>query len=150
VQEQHSPTTSGGGQNVRDFEQAIERVVTGEWTPDRFVSWLEEKWRKLEIVEEALRSIEIPFGCEEEFEDEQVVGFAGIDCYRAGMEEMRLFAADASRAHLDAGLISIREGNRLINEAMRLNREKRMRDEAAGAGSEAEGSDSDTIDPDYA
>lgn len=140
VQQEPQPQTppGGGGQNVRDFELAIERVVTGQWTTDGFAAWIEEKWRKLQAVEEALRSIEIPDGCEEEFEDEQAVGFAGIDFYRAGMEEMRKFAADGDRSHLDAGLSSVREGNRLINEAMRLNREKRLREEG-GLDSSSDG-----------
>lgn len=112
---------------LNQMEVAVGRVVSGEWNPDQFGEFLMEMARVLADKERDIREIPIPEEAADDFREELEVGFAGIDLYNQGVQRMFGFLGDASTAHLDEGLDLVRQGNELINEAMRINRENRRK-----------------------
>ena len=105
------------------FKNAGEKVKVGEWTVDQYAEFLEEMSSILSQKEQEIREIEIPEEDFEDFREELEAGFAGIELYTSGIEEMKLFVDDMNAEHIDQGLEKIFSGNEKINEAMRINRQ---------------------------
>lgn len=109
------------------LKEAGDRVLAGEWTVEEYATFLDHISRVLAQKEQEIRDIEIPPEALEDFRQELEIGFSGIEMYNNGISTMRLFLADRNSAHIHEGLELIREGNEMINEAMRVNRENRRK-----------------------
>jgi len=109
------------------LKDAGEKVRSGEWSVEEFISFLKNISAILSQKEQEIREIEIPSEAIAEFEEELNMGFSGIELYNQGISEMMLYAEDLNPEHLENGVEMIREGNERINEAMRINRENRRK-----------------------
>jgi len=117
-------------ERFNQLRDAGEKVINGEWTTEEFISFLNGISSVLAQKEHEIKEIlesEIPQEAYSDFEDELNVGFSGIDSYNQGIAEMLYYGEDQDPAHIDAGLNMIKDGNELINEAMRINRENRRK-----------------------
>jgi hypothetical protein len=108
------------------FKNASEMARSGQWTPEQFKKFMEDissflAKKAQEIVELIQQTNYTADGGEEEVS----VGMQGIEAFEKGMEEMYHYAEDLDPEHLEQGLRMIWEGNQLILEAMRINRENR-------------------------
>ncbi|MBM3461350.1 MAG: zinc ribbon domain-containing protein [Armatimonadetes bacterium] len=109
------------------LKEAGDKVVSGEWTVEAYSSFLDGIARILAQKEQDIRDIEIPEEALEDFREELEVGFQGIEMYNQGIANMRLFLDDREPSHIQEGLELVREGNEMINEAMRINRDNRRK-----------------------
>jgi hypothetical protein len=117
-------------ERYNQLREAGEKAVSGEWTSEEFITFLNGISSILAQKEREIKEIletEIPQEAYSDFEDELNVGFSGIDYYNQGIAEMLCFGQDGDPVHIDAGLNMIKDGNELINEAMRINRENRRK-----------------------
>ena len=105
--------------------EAGESVLHGTWSLPEYARFIERMSQSLAVKEQEIREIEIPPEALDEFREELETGFSGIELYAQGVTEMRLFLADRNPVHVERGLELAREGNDLINEAMRINRDNR-------------------------
>ncbi|MCL5036777.1 MAG: hypothetical protein M1269_06620 [Chloroflexi bacterium] len=97
-----------GQMEVADFTEEIAAIIKE----------LSEKAREImEIVEENNYGVHSP--------EEVEVGFEGIDAYEQGLALLLLYGDQMDPICLDRGIELIEEGNTKINEAMRLNRDRR-------------------------
>ena len=109
------------------LKEAGENVASGAWTVDQYAFFLDHISRVLAQKEQEIRDIEIPPEAFEDFRQELEIGFAGIELYSNGIALMREFLGDGNVGHIQEGLDLIRDGNEMINEAMRINRENRRK-----------------------
>jgi hypothetical protein len=125
------PEATAAPQKVNErylqLKDAGDKVVSGAWTVEEYGVFLENISKILTQKEQEIREIEIPPEAVEDFREELEVGFAGIDLYNQGVSIMKLFLEDGEPSHIEEGLELIREGNEMINEAMRINRENRRK-----------------------
>lgn len=110
-------------QHLAEVEDACQRVASGEWTPEKFEEYLEQLAEKLQEREDFIRQIEIPPEAIEEMQEELEIGFSGIAHWNDGVSRMMQFVEEFDVTHLEEGLELCREGNDMLNEAMRINRE---------------------------
>jgi hypothetical protein len=109
------------------LRDAADKVTDGEWTLDEYADFMEHIAQVLAEKEEEIREIEIPEEGYEDFAEELEVGFNGIALYNEGISHMLMFVDDQNTDHLDYGLELVLQGNDLLNEAMRINRETRRK-----------------------
>jgi hypothetical protein len=109
------------------FKDAGDKVIQGTWSVDQYNAFLDNISNVLSQKEQEIRNIEIPPEAIEDFRQELEIGFSGIDLYNQGIATMKLYVEDRDGTHIEEGLELIREGNELINEAMRINRENRRK-----------------------
>ena len=107
------------------FQDACRRVRAGEWSKEEFGAWLENIQKALNEKAGYLVNLIHESGYYEHNMDEVEHCFTGIENYEKGMNEMWQYIEDGDMANLDRGLEIMWEGNELINEAMRMNREFR-------------------------
>lgn len=117
-------------QHLSEIEEACQYVADGEWTPEQFGDYIEQLAEKLAERENFIKQIEIPPEAIEEVKEELEVGFSGIAHWNDGVSRMMQYLEDADISHLEDGLDLCRQGNDLLNEAMRINRENFKRVEA--------------------
>lgn len=122
VVEQHTPINS----RLNVIENAVERVLSGEWPLEEFLPFLEEIHEVLSSKEQEIREIAIPEESIGEFQEELSVGFSGIALYNEGIAHMLSFDGENPEV-LSEGLKLVRKGNERINEAMRINRASRSK-----------------------
>lgn len=124
-------TESAGHQKVNErylqLKEAGEKVTSGAWTVEEYAAFLDHIARVLAQKEQEIRDIEIPPEAFEDFRQELEIGFSGIELYNNGINTMRGYLNDDDTTHIEEGLELIREGNEMINEAMRINRENRKK-----------------------
>ncbi|MGM9998804.1 MAG: hypothetical protein ACI38Q_05370 [Candidatus Bruticola sp.] len=121
-------------ERLQIFEQAVDRVGSGEWSTEEFAHFLEETAAVLADKEQGIRSIDIPEEAAEDFKEELEVGFEGIKLYNQGMQVFFAYVESEDPALLEEGLELVRRGNERINEAMRINRENRSKLEESIGG----------------
>ena len=121
-------------ERLQIFEQAVEKVSSGEWSTEEFANFLEETAAILAEKEQGIRSIDIPEEAAADFKDELDVGFEGIKLYNQGMQVFFAFVENEDPELLEEGLELVRRGNERINEAMRINRENRSKLEESIGG----------------
>lgn len=109
------------------LKEASDKVLAGTWSMDEYGAFLENIARVLAQKEQEIREMEIPPEAIEDFRRELETGFSGIEMYNHGVSIMMQFLSDSDPAHIHAGLELVRDGNDLINEAMRINRENRRK-----------------------
>ena len=112
------------------LKNAGEQAKCGEMTVEEYAEFLDNISRILSEREVEIRSIienEIPPEAMDDFAEELENGIAGIDNYNEGIGHMKLFVDDLNPDHIDYGLELIYQGNELINEAMRINRQNRLK-----------------------
>lgn len=109
------------------IQAASEQVLRGESNVEDYAVFLDEVYEALSVKEQEMRSIEIPPETFEDFREELEVGFAGIEMYFEGVRTLQLYVEQQDSSHIEAGLELIREGNELVNQAMRINRENRRK-----------------------
>lgn len=109
------------------LKEASDKVLAGTWSVDEYGAFLESISRVLAQKEQEIREMEIPPEAIEGFREELEVGFSGIEMYNQGVTIMLAYVADGDEAHIHEGLELVREGNDLINEAMRINRDNRRK-----------------------
>lgn len=107
--------------HLQEIEDACQRVVSGEWDPEQFAEYIDQLAEKLAERENFIRQIEIPPEAIAEVKDELEVGFSGIAHWNDGVARLAQFVEDPDVAHLEEGLEQCRQGNDLLNEAMRIN-----------------------------
>ena len=112
---------------VRELEDAANKVVSGEWSADKFGEFLDDIMRKLTEREAAIRSIEIPPEAIEDFREELETGFQGIQLFYEGVNRMSQYLDGLDVTYLEEGIEIARQGNDHINEAMRINRANRQK-----------------------
>lgn len=107
------------------LQELVDGVKNGNISIDEFVgnitdilADLSEKAKDImEIVDETNYAAESP--------DEVETGFEGIDAYEQGLSLFLLYGDQQDPVILDQGMELVTEGNNKINQAIRLNREKR-------------------------
>lgn len=109
------------------LKEASDKVLAGTWSAEEYGAFLENIARVLAQKEEEIREMEIPPEAIEAFREELEVGFSGIEMYNQGVCTMKIYLADGDVAHIHQGLEMVREGNDLINDAMRINRDNRRK-----------------------
>jgi acyl-CoA reductase-like NAD-dependent aldehyde dehydrogenase len=109
------------------LKEASDKVKMRQWSLQEFAGYMENIAQVLAEKEEEIREIEIPEEGYEDFADELEVGFNGIALYNEGISHMMLYIEDQNPEHLDYGLELVLQGNDLLNEAMKINRETRRR-----------------------
>ena len=107
------------------FKRAVDNVKKGNWSDGEFHEFLFNIYETLSAKANEMREIIESENYGEYAEEEVACGLAGLELFEAGMQEMSYFLEDGDTYHLDEGLAHIWEGNEKINEAMRINREKR-------------------------
>ena len=107
------------------FKRAVDNVKAGTWTAEEFHDFLFNIYEDLSAKAQELRQIIETENYSEYAAEEVNCGVAGLELFEAGMQEMSVYLEDGEPVHLDEGLARIWEGNEKINEAMRINREKR-------------------------
>ena len=127
----HVPQVEAEAPVVNDryllIQEACDRVLSGASNLDEFAAFVEGVTSALTRKDEEMRQIEIPPETYEEFREELEVGFAGVELFFEGLRMLRLFVEQPEPSHIESGLELIREGNTLINDAMRINRANRRR-----------------------
>lgn len=113
--------------HLTEIEEACQRVASGEWTTDQFADYVDQLAEKLQERENFIRQIEIPPEAIEDMRQELEVGFAGIANWNDGVARMAQFIDEPEIAYLEEGLELCRQGNDLLNEAMKINRENYAR-----------------------
>jgi hypothetical protein len=113
------------------FEDSVARLRRGEWNVEAFAEWLEEIALQMAERQQQLQQIylSLPPELEEVFLEEVEIGFRGIGLYQTGIQSMREFVRTREDDLLDRALESMRAGNGLILEAMRINRTNREAEE---------------------
>jgi hypothetical protein len=109
------------------LKEAGDKVLSGAWTLEEYAAFLDNISRVLSMKEQEIRDMEIPPEAIEDFRQELEVGFSGIQLYNQGIVTMKLYLDDQDSTHLQEGLEMVREGNELINDAMRINRDNRRK-----------------------
>jgi hypothetical protein len=108
------------------FKNASEMARSGQWTPVQFSKFMEDISAFLaKKSQEIMELIQTTNYVQDGGADEVQVGLSGIEIFERGMEEMYHYSQDQESEHLEQGLRMIWEGNQLILEAMRINRENR-------------------------
>lgn len=110
-----------------ELQQAAAKIVSGEWSADQFVEFLEGMQQYFSESEQAIRALEIPPEAIEDFRDELEKGFRGLEFYQDGVSCMMQFVDNGDEGCLDEGLELVRCGNDLLNEAMSINRAQRRK-----------------------
>lgn len=116
--------------HLQEFEDACQRAADGEWDVETFADYIDQLAEKLAERENFIKQIEIPPEAIEEVKEELEVGFNGIALWNDGVARASQFVDDGDFNHLEEGLDLVRQGNDLLNEAMRINRENFKRVEA--------------------
>lgn len=116
--------------HLQEVEDACQRIASGEWDTDQFADYIDQLAEKLQERENFIRQIEIPPEAIEDMREELEVGFSGISHWNDGVNRLAQFIEETDIAHLEEGLDLCRQGNDLLNEAMRINRENFKRVEA--------------------
>lgn len=109
--------------HLAEVEDACLRVASGEWSTDQFADYIDQLAEKLQERENFIRQIEIPPEAIEDMREELEVGFSGIAHWNDGVARMAQFVDEVDVTHLEEGLELCRQGNDLLNDAMRINRE---------------------------
>ena len=109
------------------IKEACDQVLYGERSPEEFATYIDEIIIALETKDQEMREIEIPDESYDDFREELEVGFSGVELFLEGLRTLRLYTEQPEESHLQAGLELILEGNTLINDAMRINRENRRK-----------------------
>lgn len=126
-QQKTSPQHQKVNERYMQLKEAGDNVLSGAWTVDEYSNFLDHISRVLAQKEQEIRDIEIPPEAFEDFRQELEIGFSGIELYTNGINMMREFLQDNDASHIEAGLDLIQNGNEMINEAMRINRENRRK-----------------------
>lgn len=108
---------------LRQVEVLVAEVRTGQRPPEDFASRLRDLLGAIEEQEQKIRRIEVPAEALEGLKEELGAGFRGIARFRDGLQRLLAWGGEASV--LDEGLGMVREGNAMLNEAVRLNRANR-------------------------
>lgn len=107
--------------HLTKLEQAAKDVSLGQITLEEFltlVSYFQNLFRtKLAEVE----AIDIPDDFRDEMKPEMSAGRRGVELYISALYDFREYADSGDLQLLQIGLDKAREGNDLINEALRLN-----------------------------
>lgn len=110
---------------VKQFADAVEKVRSEEWGPEEFYEFLSGVYEQLGNlrgeIEEIINQNEYGEYAAEEVEH----GLNGMNLFEEGMQEMSYYVEDGDLSHLDLGMEHIVEGNKMLNEAKRLNRSGR-------------------------
>lgn len=105
------------------FRDAVAAVKSGDWKQKEFLEWLEwtaeDLSKKAQPIFECFETANYRDGSEEEVD----TCTDGIGLFEQGMQIMWQYTQDADVEHLEAGLAHIKQGNKLVNHAMYLNRE---------------------------
>jgi ribosomal protein L40E len=109
----------------QQFVNACDKVRNGQWGPLELAQWLQEMHSILS--QRASDFVAVVQSCNYQVVQPHEVEscFAGMEDYENGMQEIWKFIDSGDPASLDAGLETIWEGNRKINQAIQLNRDFR-------------------------
>lgn len=121
------PPPTPVNERYNQLRTAGEGVLSGHMSLDDFTVFIQNISRTLAAKAQEIRDIDIPAEASDDFTEELEVGFAGIELYERGVEEMALFLQDQNPGHIAQGLSVVAEGNERINDAMRINRENRRK-----------------------
>lgn len=116
-------------ERVSEFQQAADRILSEEWSVDQFLDYLEGQAECFFEYEEAIRGIQIPHEAIEDFRDELQRGFKGLALYQEGINTMKLFVDTQDTVYLEDGIELVRQGNDLLNDAIRINFQQRQKHE---------------------
>jgi hypothetical protein len=104
---------------------AADKILANESSPEEFAEFIDTTIEFLSEKEANIRQVEIPPEALEDFREELETGLTGIDLFYQGLTEMRTYLEDSDVEHINAGLEIVREANRLLNEALTINRKNR-------------------------
>lgn len=110
-------------ERVLVLAQACELVRNGFWTLTEFRQYLNEFAEEQSKREGGIRDVDIPFGLEEEFEEERQVGFTGVDACNHAIAMLGEYDPETTGEHvLHEGLRQFHRGISQVKEAMKINR----------------------------
>lgn len=122
---------SGVGHQTGRYEQikdACDRVRTNNWSLDEFGQFIQNLFQFLESQKDAIVGYVKETGYFEYGSQEVEMGMTGVQRYEEGLELIYSYIEDGvPESVLDQGLAIIWEGNEMINEAMRENRQARRK-----------------------
>ncbi|MBM3462020.1 MAG: hypothetical protein FJX76_07965 [Armatimonadetes bacterium] len=113
------------GERVLDLAHACELVRSGEWSLTEFHGYLEDFEAKQAAKEGEIHATikEIPFGLEEEFQEESQVGLEGVTSCNEAIGVLRRYDPEITGDFpLEEGLGIFFSGISRVKEAMRINR----------------------------
>ena len=108
------------GLRIITLAEACEMVVGGQWTQGQFHGYLQAFAEEQKERERVYRSLSIPQGLEEDFEEEQDIMFDGVKACNQGVETLMTYTG--SRSTLEKGLAQFWRGVQMVKEAMDTNR----------------------------
>lgn len=118
------PTISGRLERIRDQAQ---NVVNGIISPQDFAVSITQTSAELALKAHEIRQAAEGENYWESAPEEMDAGLAGIQNFEAGLMELMAYTSDLDPNHIENGLELLQQGNGMINEAMRINREARHR-----------------------
>jgi len=107
------------------IDAQVKRVRAGAVAPEEFRGWLEDLSAKMAEKSRAIVDYIHAQSYRDDSPDEVANGMAGIEAFEAGLSDLWQYTFDLESDRLDRGIRQVWEGNDLILEAMRLNRETR-------------------------
>jgi hypothetical protein len=111
---------------LREVEEAVRRVVSGELSPQEFGQMMSHLSAELAAKEQEIRDIELPPEALQAFREELEAGFGGMKLFKEGVQTLLRYGEDPRQEHLDSGLELVRQGNARLNYAVELNRQARQ------------------------
>ena len=120
------PTISGRLERIREQAQ---NAVNGIISPQDFAVFIAQTSAELALKAHEIRESAESDNYWESAPEEMDAGLAGIQNFEAGLMELMAYTGDLDPHHIENGLELLQQGNQMINEAMRVNREARHRTE---------------------
>lgn len=103
--------------------QACELVRARTWSLTEFRQYLNDFETEQARREKGIRGVDIPFGLEEDFAEEQQVGFDGVEACNRGLQLLEGYDPEATGDYpLSEGLRLFYQGILGVKEAMKINR----------------------------
>ena len=104
--------------------QACEMVEAGEATLADFKVFIQDFLAEQQRREATIRTVDIPFGLEDEFAEEKSVGYQGVDMVNQALESLASYDPSIPEAHqfLAMNIRLFHDGVLKVREAMRINR----------------------------
>ncbi len=103
--------------------QACELMRSGQWSLAEFRQYLAEFTAEQQRREEGIRGVDIPFGLEDEFQEEVEVGLNGVEACNLGLEALGAYDPEVDGDHVvTEALQAFYRGVVRVKEAMKINR----------------------------
>lgn len=102
--------------------EACQNIKIGQSTHEEFHTILNRIFTTIEERAREIEAMEIPEHLQTKLQEQLNIGFAGINCFLDGIQEMALFLEDGNEGHLNTGLELAEQGNESLNSALDMAR----------------------------